>query len=325
MDALETFAPNPAVLTTRQENLVVDAVLEARAPSTRRAYAAAVARFEKWAGANGSFQPLPAEPRTVAAHLAELADEGLSISSITISAAALKAWHLDGGHRDPTSNRGVTSTLAGLRRKLGTAPKRQARAFDLGELKRMLSALDRDTTAGRRDAALLLLAYSSAMRRSELVALTRADLQLRPEGIRVAIRRSKTNQDGAAEHIGVPAGTTASTDPLRAVRQWLGVRGGCPSDPVFTRVSRSGAVLPGGLSGQSVNLILQRAAEKAGLDLHGISGHSTRVSHITSAAAAGVSLEQIMRTSRHRSHAVAAGYVRSALLLEDSSAASLGL
>ena len=83
--------------------------------------------------------------------------------------------------------------MAGLRRRLGTAPSHQARAFDVPELKRILASIDRTTTAGKRDAALILLAFASAMRRSELVALTRADLHLSPEGIRITIRRSKAD------------------------------------------------------------------------------------------------------------------------------------
>ena len=120
----------------------------------------------------------------------------------------------------------------------------------------------------------------------------------------------------------MPAGRHAATDPLRALRQWLGARGGTKSVPVFTRVSRTGVVLGGGLSGQSVNTILRRRASYAGVELD---GHSTRASHMTEASRAGVALERIMKTSRHSSVTVAMRYVRGATAIQDSSAGSLGL
>ncbi|TFB99713.1 site-specific integrase [Cryobacterium sp. MDB2-A-2] len=278
--------------------------------------------FATWCQAND--QPsLPSNPAVCAAFLVELA-ETKSMSTITVAVAAIRDAHLAGGHRDPTGSRGVKTVMSGLRRRLGTAPLHQSRAFDVPELKRIL-AFDRATPAGKRDAALILLAFASAMRRSELAALTRADLALSAEGIRITIRRSKADQDGAGAVIGVPAGHHMATDPLRAMRQWLSVRSGSKSDLVFARVSRTGVVLAGGLTGQSVNVILQNRAAAARVELDGVSAHSLRASHITEASRAGVPLEQIMRTSRHASVAVALGYIRSAGVIQDSSAGALGL
>ncbi|MEC5149523.1 site-specific integrase [Cryobacterium sp. GrIS_2_6] len=315
--------PLGSPLTLVQVALIEAALIESQAPNTRRTYRSAMRGFVVWCQANG--QPsLPTNPAVCAAFLVELA-ESKSMSTITVTVAAIRDAHLSGGHRDPTDSRGVKTTMAGLRRRLGTAPLHQARAFDVPELKRILAPIDRETVAGKRDAALILLAFASAMRRSELVALTRADLHLSPEGIRISIRRSKADQDGAGAVIGVPAGRHAATDPLRALRQWLGVRGESKSDLVFARVSRTGVVLAGGLTGQSVNAILQSRSAAAGVELDGLSAHSTRASHITQASKAGVPIEQIMRTSRHASVAVALGYIRGATAIQDSSAGSLGL
>ena len=317
------LAPLGSPLKETQVALIEAALLEAQAPNTRRTYASAMRGFTSWCNDNG--QPsLPTNPAVCAAYLVELA-ESRSMSTVTVAVAAIRGAHLAGGHRDPTDSHGIRTAMAGLRRRLGTAPLHQARAFKTSELKRILAAIDRTTTAGKRDAALILLAFASAMRRSELVALTRADLALSAEGIRITVRRSKADQDGAGAVIGVPAGQHIASDPLRALSQLLGVRGGSKSDPVFARVSRTGVVLRGGLSAQSVNTILQGRAAAAGVELNGLSAHSTRVSHITTASEAGVPLEQIMRTSRHASVAVAMRYIRSAQAIRSSSAGSLGL
>ncbi|MDJ0338244.1 site-specific integrase [Cryobacterium sp. PH31-O1] len=321
---LEPVAPT-APLTDSQIAGIAAAVADSKAPATRRAYSGAVRAFGIWCVSNG--QPaLPTNPAVVAAYLVERADSNVSLSTLTVAVAGIRDAHLSAGHANPTAHRGVTQTMAGLRRRLGTAPSRQARAFDVGELRRILAKIDRSSTAGKRDAALLLFLFSSACRRSEAAALMRGDLQLSPAGIRVAIRRSKSDQAGAGAVVGVPAGVHQATDPLRAMRQWLGVRGGASSDPVFCRVSRTGAVLEGGLTGQSVNTILQARAAAAGVELAGLSAHSTRASHVTAAAKAGVPLEDIQRQTRHANVQTLLGYVRSARVVEDAaSAGSLGL
>ncbi|GAB3121121.1 tyrosine-type recombinase/integrase [Glaciibacter psychrotolerans] len=326
MELIEKPQPGGTELTQRHIKLVENALLASRAPATRRAYAGAIKRFTEWSAANGNHTPLPADPRSVAAWLVTLAaDDGLSMSTITIACSALKAWHLDGGHRDVTRHRGIVQTLAGLRRELGTAPRKKARAFDVPELRRLLNALDTDSNSGRRDRALMLLSFASGMRRSEVVALKRSDLQLSASGIRITIRRSKTDQVGAGVEIAVVAGSNPATCPVRSMRTWLGVRGGGPEDAVFTRVTRGDVILKTTqLSGQSVSLILKATAAKAGVEVEHLSGHSYRASHITEAAAAGVPLERIARTTRHSS-SVILGYIRSANLMEETSAASLGL
>lgn len=60
---------------------------------------------------------------------------------------------------------------------------------------------------GQRDRALLALGFAGAMRRSELVALTVADLEEVGEGLRVHVRRSKTDQEGVGQIVPVLNGS----------------------------------------------------------------------------------------------------------------------
>ena len=73
--------------------------------------------------------------------------------------------------------------------------------------------------AAIRDRALLLLGFAGAFRRSELVALDIADVDECPEGLRITIRKSKTDQDGAGQVIAIPRGRLAC--PVGALRAWL--------------------------------------------------------------------------------------------------------
>lgn len=68
----------------------------------------------------------------------------------------------------------------GLRRSIGTAPRRQVRPLGTDDIRRIVEHIDRGTAPGRREAALILLGFASAMRRSELAALTLADVAFQP-------------------------------------------------------------------------------------------------------------------------------------------------
>lgn len=313
-----------AGLTVAQMEAIEVAVGDARSSNTRGTYASALRQFESWCLVNR--QPfLPTGPGVVAAYIVETAATK-SMSTVAVVVAAIRAVHLDGGHRNPTGHRLVEQTLSGLRRTHGTAAQTRARAFDVAELTRVLAGIDRNTVAGKRDAAILLVGFGAALRRSEISAITRADLILTPAGIELTIRRSKGDQQGVGAVVGIPAGKKPDTCPLRAMRAWLGVRGRVQAHlTVFCRVTRTGATLLGGLSPQSINTVLQTRAAAAGVDLERLTAHSLRASHISVAARAGAPLQTILETTRHKNLATLAGYIRDARAIEDSSGNKLGL
>jgi integrase len=142
----------------------------------------------------------------------------------------------------------------------------------------------RHDLAGKRDRALLLLGFALAARRSELVALDVADLEDCPEGFRITIRRSKTDQEGAGAKVAVCRGSIAC--PVAAVKEWLAAAG-IIEGPVFRPVGKGGRLRPGRLSPQMVALIVNAYAARLGLDPGAFSGHSLRSGFLTSAAATG--------------------------------------
>lgn len=101
----------------------------------------------------------------------------------------------------------------GLRRTHGRTPRRLARPLALDEIRRIVAHLDRTTPIGTRDAAIILLGYASALRRSELVALTLADVEHKPAGLLLTVRRSKTDQHDDGHLVPVAHGQHARTDP----------------------------------------------------------------------------------------------------------------
>jgi site-specific recombinase XerD len=288
----------------------------AQAASTERAYARGWGDFCAWSAFRG-VEPLPAHPAAVAMYLSFLADRGLSAASIGQRAAAIAHRHRKAGHDAPTTNPVVQDALRGIRRTVGTAPRRKS-AATADRIRAMLDACP-DTMIGIRDRALLALGFAGAFRRSELVALQVQDLEEVADGYRVTIRRSKTDQTGEGAEIVIPRGLKIR--PVAAVQAWLQAAG-IETGYLFRQVHRGGHVRPEGIAGRVVAEIVKQYAERAGLDPQEFSGHSLRAGFVTSAAESGASILKIQETSRHKSTDVLAGYVRRVDMFKDHAGAA---
>ena len=164
----------------------------------------------------------------------------------------------------------------------------------------------RTLRGGKRDRALLTLGFAGAFRRSELVALEVADLALEPDGLRIQIRHSKTDQEGQGHEIATPRGETLR--PVAAVQAWFAAAK-ISDGPVFRSINRHGR-MSGVLTAQSVALIVKFYPDAAGLDPRAFAGHSLRAGFLTSAAEAGADVLRMMEVSRHKRVETVQGYVR---------------
>jgi len=264
-----------------------------KSSSTRRAYASDWADFSTWCEGAGE-SALPAEPITVARYLAQLADGGRKVSTIERRVAAIRAAHKAAGHEPPTNAEGVKAVMRGIRRTKGG--KRTKKAPATAELIARLLSLFPGTIAGIRDKAIVLVAFAAALRRSELVDLKVNDVEWRPKGIVLQIRRSKTDQEGRGRAIPVPNGS--KLQPVAALSAWLEASG-ITEGPIFREVDRHGRVGASALSGRSVARIVKRAIAALGLDAKIYSGHSMRAGFVTTALENGIDLLKIMGTTGH--------------------------
>lgn len=283
-------------------------VEHAQAPATRRAYLSDVALFSAWC-AERRLACCPADPATVAVFLADEARRGVRPTTLSRRLAALRAAHLAAGLEPPTAAEEVRRVLRGIRRASGVRPTRKAPAT-AERLLLMVAQLPGDSLAGLRDRAILLVGFAGAFRRSELAALHAADLEESTDGLRVTVRRSKTDQDGAGECVPVIRGRTAC--PVTALRAWLDAAG-IADGPVFRPLARGGRrALPVSLTPYSIGVVVKRAAALAGLDPAAFGGHSLRAGFLTSAAERGKPLDRMMAVSRHRRVDTLLGYIRRA-------------
>ena len=182
----------------------------------------------------------------------------------------------------------------------------------------MIARADGLSTRAVRDRAILALGLAAALRRSELVALQLADVQLVEQGLTVRVGHSKTDQEGEGATIAVPAGKTLK--PVAHLNAWLAARGGAPG-PLFTRVGTRGEFTLEAMSDRSVARLVKRYASLQGLDPETIAGHSLRAGFLTEAARTRASLAKMQEVSRHKSLKVLLGYVRSAERFDDHAGA----
>lgn len=305
--------------TLRQE--AEDHAGEAQSAATIRAYRFDWSCFTKWCAEHG-FESLPAEPETVALYITDLAKRRKT-ATVSRRLTTITLAHAEQGHPSPVTHKIVQQVWKGIRNRYGTATTAKT-AATTGAVREMIATLDLDRLIGVRDRCLLIVGFAGAFRRSELVALDVDDITEDPSGLRVRIRKSKTDQESKGATIGLPYGSDLSTCPVRAYRDWLDASG-ITEGPVFRAVTRHGRMASSRLTARTVARVVKRTAGAAGYDPGLYAGHSLRSGLITSAAEAGVPDRDIMRHSRHKSPAVMYGYVQKATVFKDNAAAAVGL
>lgn len=277
-----------------------------------------VRAFEAFCAEHG-YWPLPAIPGVVSAFLTYEADAGRATSTIARRLSAIRAVHQLEGWSDPTADQGVHAVMQSIRRRpcMSVQPKVSATA----EILTALILETPDTLTGKRDRALLALGFAGAMRRSELVALDVADLIEHPDGLRVRIQGSKTDQAGRDAEITIPHGRFIK--PVALIRAWLEAAE-IEEGALFRPMTKAGRLwvpeqFTPRLTTQGVALIIKRYVTAAGLDPKAFGAHSLRSGYITSAAERGAALDRIMDQSRHRDPKTVLSYIRRARASKDHS------
>ena len=291
--------------------------------NTRRAYKSHTKAFRAFAESMNA-SALPASPETVAAYVAHLCDAGKASSTINQAVAAIAALHRWADMDDPTRSALVRSATSGALRKVGTAPHKKA-AATVDIVKELVSVCDRNTLQGKRDAAILLLGFCGAFRRSELVALDVEDFQPTTSGGRsaylVTVRKSKTDQEGHGLIKGIFATKSKELDPVAAVRDYT-ASAGITSGALFRRIRRGDHIQPERITDRTVALVIKAAADRANISAD-LSGHSLRSGFITSALESGASERSIMNQSGHKSVTVMRSYQQRRDALADNAASGL--
>jgi len=296
----------------RLSKTAIDFASNSRSAATKRAYRSDWKMFCEFCDELG-LQPLPASPETVVLWVSNMASSSRKYATILRSLSSISQAHELAELDTPTSGRSVRELLKGIRRTNGVA-QRRARALTWPMLEKVVARIPANFI-GRRDAALLLVGWAAALRRSEIVALTMDDIDFVEHGFIVHIRKSKTDQSAAGFEIGVPHARSSDSCPVKRLRAWIDLAN-IKTGPLFFPIGGSGrkwtadiyARRP--LSSRMVNEIITRRMNDAGIPSDGFSGHSLRSGFITSAAEAKIPEYKIQIHTRHRSYAVMRKYIR---------------
>ena len=259
----------------------------AYAPNTLRAYKTDMLEFIAYCDKTGACA-LPASPKTVAEFLMQTVPQGIKSSTIRRKVSSISAIHRLSSLDDPTKHSEVRIIQRKIYRQLGT---RFDQAYPITKtlLTRLLATCGNDLR-GLRDRALLLVAYDSMRRRSELTSLRFDDIEwLEDDAATILLRKSKTDQHGSGKWIHLSAETT------HALHQWLSTAK--INEGLIFRGVRSSRAITDGLCESRISRIYKALARKAGLSeklVHSISGHSMRVGGAQDLLNFGASLPQIM-------------------------------
>lgn len=308
-------------ITTTAQNDAAGAALAAYAPqvreyvqaskadNTRKAYAAHWRTFTAWAaGANVS--ALPAQPETIVAFITHQAGKGRKAATLQASLAAIAFQHKAAGAVNPCDDIRVTTTMQGIRRKIGKRQTQKAPAT-LDVVRRMVITLPYDLR-GIRDRAIILCGFWGAFRRSELVALTVADVTFTQAGAKVFIAKSKTDQEAEGMTKNLPMLADRSICPVNALREWLRVSG-IQSGALFRGIDKTGSLHSGNMGGREVARVVKRACAAAQISEAQYAGHSLRAGFVTDAAEKGAQAWEISEQTGHAAGSrVLQSYIRAA-------------
>lgn len=295
-------------------------ISNSKSDSTKRAYRTDWCDFESWCNSNGYF-PLPAKPETICLYLTALASSK-KVSTLQRRLAGIGQAHQAAGYPSPISHISIRSLMRGIRREKGTMQIGKAPLLT-EHLRKMIHSLSA-SKAGVRDKALLLLGFSGAFRRSELIGLDVESISFERDGMVVTLKRSKTDQEGQGTKKGIPYGNFAETCPVLGLQEWFTVSG-LTKGAIFRGIDRHGNVSEKRLTGKAVSLVIKRIAKAVGFDPDKFAGHSLRAGLATQASISGASELEIMNQTGHRSIASLRRYIRDGNLFRQNAAGKIGL
>ena len=272
-----------------------------KANNTLRAYQSDFRDFSTFCSRNG-FSSIPTQPKIVALYITNLSKSS-KFSTLKRRIASISVIHKLKGHYLDTKHPIIMENLHGIKRTLGTRQKAK-KPILINDLKLIIEAIDEKKL---RDKALILIGFAGGFRRSELVNIDIDDIEFVNEGVKILIKRSKTDQSGEGSIKAIPYFDNQKFCPVIALKSYM--------DSKFDK-KNGGRIFE--ISDKSVALIIKRYAEKAGLDSSKYSGHSLRSGFATTAAEFGAEERNIMAMTGHKSTEMVRRYIKEANLFKNN-------
>jgi site-specific recombinase XerD len=304
-------------IKTLQEETLLN-LRSSKANNTIRAYKSDFNDFGLFCSQNG-FKPLPSEPNIVSLYLTHLSTKGVKISTLKRRLVSIGVIHKLKGHYLDTKHPEIIENMMGIKRRKGSVQKGK-KPILISILKKIINVIDEEKIEKikkLRDRSIILIGFSGGFRRNEIVSLDYDDLDFVSEGLKINLRRSKTDQFGEGSLKGLPYFNNFKYCPVVSIQKWIEISG-INSGPLFRRFTKGSNISEHRLTDQTVALLIKEYLRLAGVDNRNYSGHSLRSGFATSAAESGAEERSIMAMTGHKSTEMVRRYIKEANLFKNN-------
>ena len=280
-----------------------------KANNTLRAYKSDFKDFGAFCAKHG-LNSLPTEPKIVSLYLTHLS-KNAKISTLRRRLVSINMVHKLKGHYLDTKHPIIVENLMGIRRAIGSIQKGK-KPILINHLKLIINVINEQKTEEikkLRDKSLILIGFGGGFRRTELISIDHEDLEFAPEGLKITIKRSKTDQYGEGMIKGLPYFNNETYCPIMNLKKWLEISK-IKSGPIFRRFSKGSLLTDKRLTDQSVVLLIKQYLNLAGIENKNFAGHSLRSGFATVAAEFGADERSIMAMTGHKTTEMVRRYIR---------------
>jgi len=289
-----------------------------KANNTVRAYKSDFNDFGIFCAKNG-FKSLPSEPKIVSLYLTHLSTKDAKMSTLKRRLVSIGVIHKLKGHYLDTKHPAIIENILGIKRRKGSFQKSK-KPILINSLKKIIDVIDqedKEEIKKLRDRSIILIGFSGGFRRNEIVSLDYDDLDFVPEGLKINIKRSKTDQFGEGFTKALPYFDGSKYCPVASLKNWIEISN-VTSGPVFRRFVKGSKLSEKRLTDQTVALLIKEYLNLAGIDSKNYSGHSLRSGFATSAAESGAEERNIMAMTGHKSTEMVRRYIKEANLFKNN-------
>ena len=289
-----------------------------KANNTLRAYKSDFNDFSLFCAKNG-FKSLPSDPKIVSLYLTYLSSKNAKMSTLKRRLVSIGVIHKLKGHYLDTKHPSIIENIMGIKRRKGNIQIAK-KPILINNLKKLINVIDKqkkEEIKKFRDRSIILIGFSGGFRRNEIVSLDYDDLDFVPEGLKINIKRSKTDQFGEGFVKALPYFDRSQYCPVVSLKKWIEISK-INSGPVFRRFVKGSKLSENRLTDQTVALLIKEYLNLAGIDSKNYSGHSLRSGFATSAAESGVEERNIMAMTGHKSTEMVRRYIKEANLFKNN-------
>ena len=289
-----------------------------KAKNTVRAYKSDFNDFGIFCSQNG-FNSLPSKPKIVSLYLTHLSTKECKMSTLKRRLVSIGVVHKLKGYYLDTKHPSIIENIMGIKRRKGSIQKGKKPILisNLKELINVIDQQDKEEIKKSRDRSIILIGFSGGFRRNEIVSLDYEDLDFVPEGLKVNIKRSKTDQFGEGFTKALPYFDSSQYCPVVSLKKWIEISK-INSGPVFRRFVKGSKLSENRLTDQTVALLIKEYVNLTGIDSKNYSGHSLRSGFATSAAESGAEERSIMAMTGHKSTEMVRRYIKEANLFKNN-------